>query len=279
MHPFAKYDGAGNDFVLLGEASLGSADPSVLARRICPRETGVGVDGLVVVSLAAGGRFRLRFFNPDGSEFATCGNGSRCAARFLVDEGHAGAPAVPLVTADGPIDARVEADGVTLSYQLPVRGLGEHRVELEGRPRRGILVDVGTPHFVLPLQELPAGSIEEACRPIRSHESFGQEGANVDLVALETSSRGRIRTFERGVEGETLACGSGCIAAALVLRAEGRAEAEISFRVRSGARLQVTLHGAPARGTLPGPQGERVDVDLAGPADRRFEGTFPEARR
>lgn len=279
MHPFAKYDGAGNDFVLLGEDALASAEPAALARRICPRATGVGVDGLVLVSPAADGRFHLRFFNPDGSEFATCGNGSRCAARFLVDEGHAEGPAVPLVTGDGPIAARVEEGGVTLSYELLVRSLGEHRVELEGRPRRGVLLDVGTPHFVMPLPELPPGAIDEACRPIRSHASFGREGANVDLVALESPSRGRIRTFERGVEGETLACGSGCMAAALALRADGRGEAEVSFRVRSGARLHVTLHGAAARGQLPGPEGDRVEVDLRGPAERRFDGRFPEARR
>ncbi len=276
MLPFAKYDGAGNDFVLLFETPDAPADPAALARRICRRRTGVGVDGMVLVGSGDGKRFPLRFFNPDGSEFATCGNGSRCAARFLVDEGRAGGRELGLITADGEMDARVDGPAVTLSYRLPVRRLGTHRVELEGAGREGVLLDVGTPHFVLPLEELPGGPIEEACRPIRHDRRLGPEGANVDLVTLSTPERGRIRTYERGVEGETLACGSGAMAAALVLRSRGRSGERLSLEVRSGARLTVVLRGAAARGELPGPDGGLLEVDLVGPAERRFTGRFPE---
>lgn len=276
MHSFAKYDGAGNDFVLLLETPAASADPAGLARRICPRETGVGVDGMVLVDPRGSDRFGLRFFNPDGTEFATCGNGSRCAARFLVDEGRVEGPTSRLLTADGEIAARVEGPEVALSYDLQVRGLGERRVELDGSTHRGLLLDVGTPHFVLPLPELPEGSIEEICRPIRHDPALGAGGANVDLVALHGPGRGEIRTFERGVEGETLACGSGAMASALALRAEGHGAEHLSLETRGGARLGVTLHGAAARGDLPGPEGDRVAVELRGPAERRFEGRFPE---
>lgn len=275
MLPFAKYDGAGNDFVLAFETPDAAADPAVLARRICPRETGVGVDGLVLVEARGEDRFALRFFNPDGSEFATCGNGSRCAARFLVDEGRTRDPEFELVTADGEMMARVDGEEITLSYRLVVRRLGTHRVEVDGTGREGLLLDVGTPHFVVPLPELPDGPIEETCRPIRHDPALGPEGANVDLVALDAGDRGRIRTFERGVEGETLACGSGAMAAALALRAEGRAAEGITFRVKSGARLTVTLHGAAARGELPGTDGGELAMELRGPAERRFEGRFP----
>lgn len=275
MLPFAKYSGAGNDFVLLEEGAAADLDPGRLARRMCPRATGVGVDGMVLVAREGEAGHRVRFFNPDGSEFSTCGNGSRCAARFLLDRGWAEGPEVELRTGGGQVHARVEGREVGLRYRIPVRIRGPVTVELDQATRSGTLVEIGTPHFVLPLPRLPAGDIEELCRPIRNHRAFGREGANVNLVELTDRRRGRIRTFERGVEGETLACGSGAMATTLALRAAGAVGAELALETRSGATLAVALEGPAGGGQLPEEEAEPVTIRLTGPARYLFDGRFP----
>lgn len=275
MLEFSKYTGAGNDFVVV-EASDLEGDPARTVRRICPRATGVGVDGMALVRAVSDGELRVRFFNPDGSEFGTCGNGSRCAARWAADRGLAPGGRVRLVTDEGPVGARVSGDAVTLSYRIEAAIVGEHVMPLPGGDRSGWLVRIGTPHFVLPLASLPEGPIEEVCRPVRSHPDLGPEGANVDLVALDGRGRGRIRTFERGVEGETGACGSGAMGAAFALRAADRAGARLELETRSGALLTVELApgcpgpDAPADELLP------RDIRLTGPARGLFSGRFPD---
>lgn len=278
MLPFVKYSGAGNDFVLVEEDAAVGLEPARLAERICPRATGVGVDGLVLVGrppAASDDGYPIRFFNPDGSEFSTCGNGSRCAARYVTDEGWTEERGLDLLTAAGRVRARVEGEAVELRYTLPVRVAKRLSVQVEGVAREATLVEIGTPHLVVPLPELPEGEIEELCRPLRHHDALGPEGANVNLVALHDGGRGGIRTFERGVEGETLACGSGAMAAALVLRAAGRAGRELALVTRSGATLVVILEGAAAEGDLPEVEARELSLRLAGPARRIFQGRFP----
>lgn len=272
MIPFAKYSGAGNDFVLLPEEAAGrGADPPLLARRICPRETGVGVDGMVLVRRAGEARWEIRFFNPDGSEFHTCGNGSRCAARYLVDE-HGADRRHRLLTADGEMEAEVEEERVRLLYHIDARVVSGHALETPSGTVDGWLVRIGTPHFVVPVDEMPPGPIDDLCRPVRHAEAFGPEGgANVNLVCLEGRDSGSLRTFERGVEAETLACGSGAMASALALHEAGLAEPELSLATRGGDRLRISLDrtgGARA-------EGERARIRLSGPAVRVFTGRYP----
>ncbi|HKK08597.1 MAG TPA: diaminopimelate epimerase [Gemmatimonadota bacterium] len=266
--PFAKYTGAGNDFVVVDAGRLGGTDPAELARAMCSRRTGVGVDGLALVRPEGTGLVHVTFFNPDGSEFGTCGNGTRCVARWADDAGLTDAGALRIETADGPIEADVRGDAVSLVYRIEARIRTELEVPVEGRARLAWLVQIGTPHLVVPLEAQPEGPIEEICRPLRHLPELGPAGANVDLVALESPGGGSIRTFERGVEGETLACGSGAMAAVLALHALGRARPELRLVTRSGDPLTVTLLD---------PDGERPDrpIRLAGPARRLFEGRFP----
>ena len=270
MIPFSKYSGAGNDFVLAAEEQLAGGDPSDVARRICPRSTGVGVDGLVVAARDAPGRFRVRFFNPDGSEIDMCGNGTRCVARYLVDEGWAD-PRHVLLTGQGPIQAEVGDGQVALVYRLRPE-VEEHReLETPDGPRRAWLVRIGVPHLVLPLEEMPEGPIGELCRPLRRHRALGPGGANVNLVELGDADSGSIRTWERGVEGETSACGSGAMATLLALNGAGLAGPELDLTTRSGAALRVARLGDDSPGGRNG--GELVR--LSGPAVRIFEGRFP----
>lgn len=266
MLPFAKYSGAGNDFVVV-EARRLSGDPAGAARRICPRESGVGVDGLALVD-PDGEELAVRFFNPDGSEFGTCGNGSRCVARWAVDRGLAPPEDVRLRTSEGPIRARVDGDDVRLAYEIEARVASEHRLPGPEGERRCWLVSVGTPHLVMPVAELPAGPLDAACRPLRSHPELGPGGANVNLVEVVDAGRVRIRTFERGVEGETLACGAGCMATTLALSGAGLAGPRLELQTRSGETLTVELGAAVD-------DAGRRRIELGGPARLVFEGRFP----
>lgn len=272
MVPFSKYSGAGNDFVVV-DAEDAPADPAELARRICPRATGVGVDGMALVRGLGPGELEVRFFNPDGSEFATCGNGSRCVARWAADGGRAPEGRVRLVTGEGEVEASLGGgDDVSLDYEIEAWVEGRRRVPWGEGERAGWLVQIGTPHFVLPLDEMPDGPIEGLCRPLRHHPGLGAGGANVDLVAAREAGRAQIRTFERGVEGETLACGSGAMAALLALHAAGSVGRDLRLRTRSGAELRVGLEDPG--GADPGTPAAR-GIRLTGPARHVFDGRYP----
>lgn len=261
MPRFSKYSGAGNDFVIVRAEEIGLRDAGALARRMCSRLRGIGVDGLILVRSVTDEMVRVRFFNPDGGEFGTCGNGSRCAARYAVDRGLTESELV-LVTDDGEILARVEGGRVSLDFALAPRVERELRISLEGEERTAWLVRMGTPHLVVPVEDVELADFEAVARPLRGLESLGSEGANVDLVDT-TGDPLPVRTFERGVEGETLACGSGCMAVAFALRESGLAEGPVAVRTRSGERLDIEfLHEGRIR--------------LSGPARHVFDGVMPD---
>lgn len=284
---FSKYTGAGNDFVIVDAGESPVADPPALARRICPRASGVGVDGLVLVRATGGDLLRVRFFNPDGSEYSTCGNGSRCAARFALEGGLVEENPLRLRTDAGDVAARVDGSSVDLEYRLEAVLEREVPAELAGERRTGWLVQIGTPHLVVPvdrpeaLEAMRDDEFHALCLPVRSQPSLGPRGANVDLVAVAGPDRLTIRSFERGVEGETLACGSGAMAAALVFHATGRCGRTVALRTRSGEILEVELlcvGPPPGVGPLPGGEALPARCDrmrLSGPARRLFDGTFP----
>ncbi|MFO7587097.1 MAG: diaminopimelate epimerase [Gemmatimonadota bacterium] len=270
MFAFAKYTGAGNDFVVARADERSDRIGPALARRLCARRTGVGVDGLILVYPRPDG-IRVRFFNPDGSEFSTCGNGSRCAARYAADEGLGDPAGFTLETPAGEIGCRVEGDQVALDYRIEVAVRGPIEAVGPAASAEGWLVRIGVPHFVLPMKSLPTGPIEEICRPIRRMPSLGPAGANVNLVSLDAPGSGAVRTFERGVEGETLACGSGSMACAFALRAAGLSGPRLALRVHGGDVLDIRIVDETP------PDGGERHVRLAGPALRLFEGTFPDS--
>jgi diaminopimelate epimerase len=153
---------------------------------------------------------------------------------------------------------------VSLEYRLDAVIEREIQVEVDGSPRTGWVVQIGTPHVVVPVDSIEVDDFDAVCRPIRDHATLGAEGANVDLVTLTGPDSVAIRTFERGVEGETLACGSGAMATALSLRAAGLAGDRIVLETRSGTTLTVEL----------GDDGSLIR--LSGPALHIFDGVFPD---
>jgi len=242
--PFTKMSGAGNDFVVL-DASVWEAlpgDRTAWVRAVCRRGLSVGADGVLVVSSAGSGRVQVAFFNPDGGE-AFCGNGSRCAARYAATR-HAAPRAMTLLTAVGEVPAVVEGSIVSLTLPPP-EDLGEVVLGDASGTFRGRWVLAGVPHVVFPIAGLSAYPLERAGPPLRRHPSLGPAGANVNLVETDSAGRIHVRTWERGVENETLSCGTGAVAVAYAARRAGAPE-RIVVVPRSGTELTVLLPGEPA---------------------------------
>jgi diaminopimelate epimerase len=208
----------------------------------------------------------MRYWNRDGHPAEFCGNGARCLARFALDRGLGRDGVVRLGTAVGPMSARREPDGrIALVFGRIERAGEPVTLDASGRRFTGRFVRAGVPHFVTPVVDLAGAPLDVWGRALRSHPHFGPEGANVDLV--EPAERSiAMRTFERGVEGETLACGSGAMATAIWWAAEGAAS-PVSVRTAGGDTLSVAY--APRDGAW--------DVTLIGPAVVAFTGVWDDA--
>jgi diaminopimelate epimerase len=238
-----KMTGAGNDFVVLDAAGRGAirGDFSEWVRRVCRRGLSVGADGVLVVGVLGPDRVRVEFYNPDGGD-AFCGNGSRCAARFARERGFAGS-SMTLVTAAGEVLARVYGERVRLTLPPP-RDLGVLTLELPGRVLSGRRIDAGSPHFVARVDDVAAYPLDVVGPLVRRHDAFGARGTNFDVVATASEGISRLRTWERGVEAETLACGSGAVATAYALLLAG-GSASTRLVTAGGAALEVTIEGPP----------------------------------
>lgn len=237
-----KMSGAGNDFLVLGpeqERQL-AGDLEGWVRRVCRRGLSVGADGVLFVEVAGTGHIGVRFHNPDGSQ-AFCGNGARCAARYAQRHGMAGASMV-LRTAAGEVPAEVSGDVVRLLLPPPEDRRGVV-VDVEGEPLAGRWITAGVPHFVVFVEDLAHAPLQRWGPIVRRHPCFGPEGTNLDLVQRLPEGALALRTWERGVEGETLACGSGAVAAAYAFRLEGGGE-HTRLVPASGVALEVGLPGS-----------------------------------
>jgi diaminopimelate epimerase len=257
--------GGGNDFLLF-EADGRALSPEERRRvaLLCRRGLSVGADGALFLSAGSRpGALRLDYFNADGGLASFCANGTRCAARYAVRHGLASGDPV-LETGWAAIPARVEGGRVTLSLpELPAPA-EPVRVWGEGLPSSGTPMCVGVPHLVVFVEKgLPALSIETLAPPLRRHPEL-PEGANVNFVAVE-DGRLSVRSFERGVEAETLACGSGVVASAVVAARQGRASSPVDCETRSGTRFTVSFEtgGGVVRGaTLTGDAREVFTAEL-----------------
>ncbi len=243
---FLKMSGAGNDFLVLdGETydRLEAEQPGWVPKA-CRRGLSVGADGVLAVRRTGEGKAVVVYRNPDGST-AFCGNGTRCAARFAWENGWVDKTGV-LETAAGDVPFEILANHrVRLLLPVPV-DLGERILSTPAGPIRGRHLVAGVPHFVTEVEDLSRFPLSEWGPRVRSHPDLGEEGANFDLVSLSSSDRVRIRTWERGVERETLACGTGAVAAGFLVsaRQDGR---EVAVETWSGSVLSVRLERVPGR--------------------------------
>jgi diaminopimelate epimerase len=274
-HEFFKMTAAGNDFMVFDNRTLHLPVErwTQLARRACTRALSVGADGVILLETSLKADVRARFLNPDG-EPTFCGNGARCAARLAYLQGWA--PARMVVETDRGLH-RAEVSGTSVTFEMPdPEGFESVEVTALGRSWRGAFVDTGVPHFVAIEAESTDGPIDLAGKALRSHPHFGAAGANVNFVAPRPEGGFSIRTFERGVEAETLACGTGCVAAALTLVADGRSRSPVILRTRSGSDVGVRFEGPPERATGVRLEGEARLVYVAQLSDEALEGFRPD---
>ncbi len=241
---FWKMHGSGNDFIVIDNraGTFPAAHRGELVARLCRRGAGVGADGLILIEEDSYSDFLWHFYNSDGSEAEMCGNGARCVARFAFMKRIAGAD-MTFMTPAGPVHARVERDRVRLEMTRPsvVRPLQE--IECGGRREKVACINTGVPHAIVMVEEegFEELDIETRGREIRYHAAFSPAGTNADFVKILDKHRLAVRTYERGVEAETLGCGTGAVAACLVAAESGLVESPVAVETRSGELLEVSF--------------------------------------
>ena len=232
-------NGCGNDFILIDNRTARLAmDPAVFCQSVCRRKRSVGADGLILIESSDAFDFQWQFYNADGSRAEMCGNGARCAARFAHHTGIAGEKMV-FRTDAGPIEAQIYGDQVKIKMTPPFACRTEVAIDLSVGRRTVSSINTGVPHVVLETDRLAEEQIVPLGREIRHHACFAPAGTNVNFVQPDGDNRLQVRTYERGVEDETLACGTGCVAAALVTALRRRWSAPIPVVTRSGGILTI----------------------------------------
>lgn len=257
--PFAKMSGTGNDFIIIDNREKMVADDEMvnLAVRACRRGQSVGADGLLLIENDREYDFAWRFFNSDGSEAEMCGNAARCVSRLAFMDGIAG-PDLVFRTIAGPVRASVDGSIVRVQLTRPHSLKEQFTLQLsDGREMTVGFVDTGVPHTVLILEDdqFENAPVRELGREIRYHTQFAPAGTNVNFVRVIDRENLHVRTYERGVEAETLACGTGVVASAIVTAARGLTSSHVRAKTRGGDILGVYLDG---------PDPHALDVRLEG---------------
>ena len=243
LQRFYKMTGSGNDFVVFNAAdgAVGEIENPETIRLLSSRGTGVGADGVVFLEKVAGGDVRMRYYNSDGSEAALCGNASLCSANLAVELGMAQAGGFVLHTAAGSLPARIR-DGLPEVDLDPISDVKADASDLGGKPgeRRLGYARAGVPHVVVEIDDIDSADVTGRGPELRNHLALA-DGANVNFVARRPDGTFTYRTYERGVEAETLACGTGAVATAILLSSWGESALETTLWTRSGLPLVVTL--------------------------------------
>ena len=240
MIEFFKMSGSGNDFILIDNRnqSLDVGDITDFVKTVCERKVSVGADGLILIENSDCADFRWRFFNADGSEVEMCGNGGRCAARFATIHGIA-KEKLSFETQAGIIDAEVRGDVVKLRLTDPHQMRLDFSILIEEQPSEVSFINTGVPHVVHFVKNLDMFDVFAVGRKIRYHSEFQPAGTNANFVESIDRHTIRVRTYERGVEDETLACGTGAVASALISSAKGLVESPVDVQVQSGESLKI----------------------------------------
>ena len=249
--PFSKMTGSGNDFVFFDgrDAELSLLTSPDVIRAICNRNNGIGADGIVVLEPAAPmADARIHYYNSDGTPADLCGNATLCSTTMATELGLSSGAVISLLTPSGEIRSRIVDGGPEIDLQ-PVSEI-EPSIGIDlvaGEQQVGFSI-VGIPHLVVLCKNVDEVDLATRGPALRRHPVLGAPGANVNWVSPLDDGRWRYRTFERGVEGETLACGTGAVATAILLAKWQLARSRIRLVTSSGREVQVTL-AAPAEGS------------------------------
>jgi diaminopimelate epimerase len=254
---FHKYQGTGNDFILLNNRySTYSNLSTVQIKKLCDRNFGIGADGLMLLENMVGHDFKMVYFNSDGRQSTMCGNGGRCMVRFAADQKII-ATKTNFIAIDGPHDAVLNEDSTVSLKMIDVAAVIQ--------TNDGTVVHTGSPHIVVFVDDLDNLDILKSAHAIRYNATFKEEGINVNFVRILSDDSLDIRTYERGVENETLSCGTGVVAAALAFAKEkNTATNQVNLQTRGG-QLKVSFEQ----------KGEGFgNIWLTGAAQKVFEGSI-----
>jgi diaminopimelate epimerase len=259
---FYKMSGSGNDFIMVDARSEppGRLAEASVVQRVCARGTGVGADGIVFLERSPVAEVRLTYLNADGSRADLCGNATLCTTRLSLELGIGSPEGLRIETDSGLIAARV-VDGLPEIDLQPVSEVQPDAAQIPptaGERRVGFAL-VGVPHLVILCDDVSTVDAVGRGRPLRSHPSL-PNGANVNFVSKDPNGRWRMRTYERGVEAETLACGSGSVATAILLTTWGLADGLVDLQTKSGRSLRIRLERSANGSWSPSLSGEGVVV-------------------
>ncbi len=252
---FYKYQGTGNDFVIIDNRNGDFKKDTTVIRRLCDRRFGIGGDGLILLEADESSDFRMVYYNSDGNESSMCGNGGRCIVAFAQRLGIV-SDNTTFNAIDGIHVANILQNGI---IALQMKDVSEIKVYKDY-----VFLDTGSPHHVTLVSDLKDFDIKTEGAKIRYSELYGKTGSNVNFVSPESDDTFVVRTYERGVEDETLSCGTGVTAVALAMHALGKTEgSNIKLQVEGGA-LEVSFDYA---------NGKYRTIFLKGPAEFVFKGT------
>ncbi len=254
---FDKYQGAGNDFIILEDRSAQFPDQQFdQIQKLCDRHFGIGSDGLILLRASDRADFKMLYFNSDGRPSSLCGNGSRCVYAFAHQHGWVGAEG-SFETSDGLHKASLTAEG----------GVCIHMRDVDRLEERGdaLFLDTGSPHHIEFVDEVASINVKEKGRVIRYGAPYLEEGSNVNFVEQLSPDTFKIRTYERGVEDETLACGTGAVAVAI---------AAYHHQLTSINVLNIHAEGGILKVSFISDAGQYKNIQLEGPATFVFSGNF-----
>ena len=271
MTHFVKMAAAGNDFIVIdNRRKILKKNLPALAKKLCDRKLSIGADGILLLeSTGKGADVRMRIFNPDGSEADMCGNGVRCLAKFAVDKKVSGvgatdrSPKLRIETGAGIVEAEVSGNSVKAHLTDPKDFRPAVNLSVDGRKEKIHFINTGVPHAVIFESALDQADVHRRGREIRVHAHFAPKGTNVNFVKVDRGNSITVRTYERGVEGETLACGTGSTASALISALLEGLRSPVNVRTAGGEVLKVYFKNE---------NGHWKDVFLEGPVQTSFEG-------
>ena len=265
MLRFTKMNGAGNDFILFDNRTGDIDLDSNQIAHLCDRHRGIGADGILLLEKPSNrADFRMRYFNADGGEAEMCGNGARCFARFANKVGGQKAK-ISFETPAGVISAELKGDLVTLRMTEPTDLQLNVNLPMATENKTVHFINSGVPHVVIPVAKIADADVRREGAAIRYDKMFSPNGTNVNFIEKRGPDKIAIRTYERGVEDETLACGTGIVAGALIFAATEDCEGPVTVLARGGDELQVGFERT---------SDQFRNVTLTGPAEFVFEGTI-----
>ena len=261
---FYKMVASGNDFVVVDNRQKEISDPISFTREVCRFHTGIGADGVLLIENSKKADYKMRIINPDGSEAEACGNGFRCAALLAQKLGFSKQQRFESLS--GMIEAEIKGERVRVRMPDPAEYRNSEKIDVKGRGLHYYFIRTGVPHVVIFVEGISKVPVFEIGKEIRFHPRFKPAGTNVNFVEIKGPESIEVRTYERGVEQETLACGTGSTASAVISTIVGYIKPPVRVKTQSGEVLTVDFQR----------KGEKIqDLFLEGEAKFVFEGTVP----